>query len=136
MAKLKKAVNLDGMSVRSISGLWPEDITELRILGIGSVQALVDEMDRCQGDLTQLSTDAVVIESAQSDRIGDALLALGEAVLPEDFLEKFEISGAKNVKTTSVKKFEKKLVEDTKQPKEKRSLFSGFSEGFNKGKKK
>ncbi len=67
--------NLAVVSVASIPGINAEDVEELRVLGIMSVQALMGQMDATGGNLQDLSNDHAVIEPEQAGRIGDALLA-------------------------------------------------------------
>lgn len=75
--------NPEKISIRSIPGLTAEDIDELRHLGIGSLKDLLQALERHNGDLAQLSAGVVVIEKAQSDRIGDLALAYAEAHFAE-----------------------------------------------------
>jgi hypothetical protein len=77
MAHLKTtpaALDLNSISVRSISGLSTEDVRELQALGCGSLGRLMGAMERSGGDLRQLSNGHIVIEEAQSKRMGDAVL--------------------------------------------------------------
>lgn len=75
MAHLRTPSNLAVASVASIPGITTEDVEELRVLGIMSVQALMGQMDATGGNLQDLSNDHAVIEPEQAKRIGDALLA-------------------------------------------------------------
>ena len=68
-------ISLAKISIRDLADLTPEDVRELQDLDCGSLQVLIEAMIRHDGDLTELSTDAIVIDQAQSDRIGDAVLA-------------------------------------------------------------
>jgi hypothetical protein len=76
----------------SIKGLKPfgvidEDVDELRLLGIGNLEALMQAVEDHDGHLNELSTLVIVIEDAQSDRIGDALLQ--HPAVPAAFKAKF-----------------------------------------------
>src|SRR3989344_2795484 len=99
MAKKKAAatVDLKKVSVRELRGLTTEDIADLRALGLGSVGAVMDAMNTHGGDLTKVSTPAVIISDQQSDRIGDAVLA--HKGVPKKFAEKFEPSSGKSSST-------------------------------------
>jgi len=88
MATKKRALRLTRISIAEIAGLNAEDIRELQELGIGSLQGLMEAMDDNDGDLTELSTDAVVISREQSARIGDAVLAHPET--PKAFKDNYE----------------------------------------------
>jgi len=92
MATKKKHLKLEGISVSELPGLTAEDVRELEELGVGSVKGIMDKMDAFDGDLTQISTTAVVISREQSRRIGDAVLACQE--VPQAFKDNYEPSVA------------------------------------------
>lgn len=68
-------LDLTTVSIRSIPGITPEDTRELQGLNLGSVKSVMDAFDAHDGDLSLVSTNAIVIDSTQSDRIAAGLLA-------------------------------------------------------------
>ena len=83
------ATPLAGLSVRSLD-LLNEDKDELQALGFGSIKLLMDALDENDGDLTKISSIFYVIEPAQSDRIGDAVLA--DPRVPAEWKAKYQPS--------------------------------------------
>src|SRR3989344_4081490 len=83
------ATPLAGLSVRSLD-LLNEDKDELQALGFGSIKLLMDAIDGNDGDLTKISSIFYVIEPAQSDRIGDAVLA--DPRVPAEWKAKYQPS--------------------------------------------
>jgi hypothetical protein len=75
MASLRTPSNLALVHITSVPGITAEDVEELRVLGIVSVQNLMGAMDATSGNLQSLSNDHAVVEPEQAQRIGDALLA-------------------------------------------------------------
>lgn len=92
MAKLKEPQDLTLISVRSVPGLVPEDLEELRTLHITNLQSLMDAMDTVSGKLHELSNGDATIEPDQAKRIGDCLVAFETA--PEGWRKRWTMHAA------------------------------------------
>lgn len=91
MARLAEPLDLTLVSVRSIPGLTPEDVEELRALEVVNVQSLMDEMDAHGGRLHELSNHRATIEVKQAKRIGDALISYES--IPKAWRDNWELHG-------------------------------------------
>lgn len=86
--KRKQSVNLLRLSVSSLEGLTPEDVRELEGLGHGSIGKVMASIDQHNGDLSEISTEAIVLDKDQADRIAKAVLA--HPMVPKSWKDSWE----------------------------------------------